>query len=112
MREGERQNIGVGSYGSTPDIIARMVVNITESIPRPRLSSWRRFRRSTLTALKESIIDVMIVAPPVDFEAKGWGFNIISRAGDIFRFPYNGLAAGMKKLAERPDEVRRVLARC
>ena len=37
------------------------------------------------------------------------GFNIISRAGDIFRFPYNGLAAGMKKLAERPDEVRRVL---
>ena len=39
----------------------------------------------------------------VDFEAKRMGFNIISRAGDIFRFPYNGLAAGMKKLAERPE---------
>ncbi len=51
----------------------------------------------------------MIVAPSVDFEAKRVGFNIIIRAGDIFRFPYNGLATGMKKLAERPDEVKRVL---
>ena len=70
--------IGVGSYGSTPDIIARMV-------------------------------DAIIVAPPVDFEGKKMGFNILSRAGDILRFPYNGLGTSVEKLTERPDAVKRVI---
>ena len=33
----------------------------------------------------------------------------MSRAGDILRFPYNGLAASIKKLQDRPDEVKRVI---
>lgn len=37
------------------------------------------------------------------------GFKIISRAGDIFRFPYNGLGTSMRKIDENPDEVKRVL---
>ena len=37
------------------------------------------------------------------------GFNILSRAGKILRFPYNGLGASMRKLAEKPDEVKRVI---
>jgi NitT/TauT family transport system substrate-binding protein len=64
-----------------------------------------------LAALKEGVVDVIIVAPPVDFEGQKMGFNIISRAGDIFRFPYNGLATSVKKISENPDEVKRVLRR-
>ena len=37
------------------------------------------------------------------------GFNIVSRAGDIFRFPYNGLGTSVQKINEKPDEVKRVL---
>jgi ABC-type nitrate/sulfonate/bicarbonate transport system substrate-binding protein len=55
------------------------------------------------------VVDVIIVAPPVDFEGQKMGFNIISRAGDIFRFPYNGLGTSAKKITESPDEVKRVL---
>lgn len=62
-----------------------------------------------LAALKEGVVDVIIVAPPVDFEGQKRGFNIIIRAGDVFRFPYNGLGTSMKKLSENPGEVKRVL---
>ncbi len=110
VKDVKGKTIGVGSYGSTPDIIARMVVKHYGIDPDTEIKLLALGSDGArLTALKEGVIDVMIVAPPVDFEAKRMGFNIISRAGDIFRFPYNGLATGMKKLTERPDEVKRVL---
>jgi NitT/TauT family transport system substrate-binding protein len=110
VRDVKGKTIGVGSYGSTPDIIARMVVRHHGIDPDGEIKLLALGSDAArLTALKEGVIDVMIVAPPVDFEAKRMGFNIISRAGEIFRFPYNGLATGIKKLSERPDEVKRVL---
>lgn len=110
VREVKGKTIGVGSYGSTPDIIARMVVKHHGIDPETEIKLLALGSDAArLTALKEGVIDAMIVAPPVDFEAKRMGFNIISRTGDIFRFPYNGMATGMRKLAERPDEVKRLL---
>jgi len=110
VRDVKGKTIGVGSYGSTPDIIARMVVKHHGVDPETEIKLLALGSDAArLTALREGVIDAMIVAPPVDFEAKRMGFNIISRAGDIFRFPYNGLATGIKKLSERPDEVKRVL---
>jgi NitT/TauT family transport system substrate-binding protein len=110
VKEVKGKTIGVGSYGSTPDIIARLVVKHYGIDPESEIKLLALGSDAArLSALKEGVIDVMIVAPPVDFEAKKLGYNIISRAGDILRFPYNGLATGMKKLSERPDEVKRIL---
>ena len=55
------------------------------------------------------MVDVIIVAPPVDFEGQKLGFNIISRNVEVFRFPYNGLGTSIRKLTESPAEVKRVL---
>src|SRR5262245_35185712 len=102
--------IGVGSYGSTPDIIARMVVKHYGIDPENEIKILALGSDSArLIALKEGVVDVIIVAPPVDFEAKKMGFPILSRAGDIMRFPYNGLGTSIKKLQDRPDEVKRVI---
>jgi NitT/TauT family transport system substrate-binding protein len=102
--------IGVGSYGSTPDIIARMVVKHYGMDPESEIKMLALGSDSArLTALKEGVVDAIVVAPPVDFEGKKMGFNILSRAGDILRFPYNGLGTSMKKLSEKPGEVKRVI---
>jgi NitT/TauT family transport system substrate-binding protein len=104
------RTIGVGSYGSTPDIVARMVVKHFGLDPESDIKVLALGSDGArLAALKEGVVDVIIVAPPVDFEGKKMGFNIVSRAGDIFRFPYNGLGTSVKKITENPDEVKRVL---
>ena len=104
------KTIGVGSYGSTPDIIARMVVKHYGVDPETEIKMLALGSDSArLTALKEGVVDAIIVAPPVDFEGKKMGFNILSRAGDILRFPYNGLATSVEKITERPDGVKRVI---
>jgi len=95
------RTIAVGSYGSTPDIVARMVVKHFGLDPEADIKVLALGSDGArLAALKEGVVDVIIVAPPVDFEGQKMGFNIISRAGDIFRFPYNGLATSVKKSAK------------
>jgi NitT/TauT family transport system substrate-binding protein len=102
--------LAVGSYGSTPELVARMVVKHAGLDPDADIRVLALGSDAArLAALKEGIVDVIIVAPPVDFEAQKMGFNIISRAGDLFRFPYNGLGTSVKKITESPDEVKRVL---
>ena len=110
VKELKGKTIGVGSYGSTPEIIARMVVKHYGIDPESEIKMLALGSDAArLSALKEGVVEAIMVAPPVDFEAKKMGFNILSRAGDILRFPYNGLAANIKKLQDRPDEVKRVI---
>ena len=110
VKELRGKTIGVGSYGSTPDIIARMVVKHYGVDPETEIKMLALGSDSArLTALKEGVVDAIIVAPPVDFEGKNMGFNILSRAGDILRFPYNGLGTSVEKITERPDGVKRVI---
>jgi ABC-type nitrate/sulfonate/bicarbonate transport system substrate-binding protein len=110
VKELKGKTIGVGSYGSTPDIIARMAVKHYGVDPETEIKMLALGSDSArLTALKEGVVDAIIVAPPVDFEGKNMGFNILSRAGDILRFPYNGLGTSVEKITERPDGVKRVI---
>lgn len=110
VKELKGKTIGVGSYGSTPDIIARLVVKHYGVDPETEIKMLALGSDSArLTALKEGVVDAIIVAPPVDFEGKKMGFNILSHAGDILRFPYNGLGTSVEKITERPDGVKRVI---
>jgi NitT/TauT family transport system substrate-binding protein len=104
------RTIGVGSYGSTPDIVARMIVKHFGIDPDTEIKVLALGSDAArLAALKEGVVDGIVVAPPVDFEGQKMGFNILSRAGEIFRFPYNGLGTSVRKIGENPDELKRVL---
>jgi len=104
------RTIGVGSYGSTPDIVARMIVKHFGIDPDTEIKVLALGSDAArLAALKEGVVDGIVVAPPVDFEGQKIGFNILSRAGEIFRFPYNGLGTSVRKIGENPDELKKVL---
>jgi NitT/TauT family transport system substrate-binding protein len=59
--------------------------------------------------LTQGLIDATILAPPLDSEAKKKGFNILAKAEDILVFPETGLVAGVKKIQDKPDEIKRVI---
>jgi len=60
-------------------------------------------------ALTQGLVDATILGPPLDFEAKKQGYNILVRANDVLVFPETGLVTGMKKIQEKPDEIKRVI---
>jgi ABC-type nitrate/sulfonate/bicarbonate transport system substrate-binding protein len=59
--------------------------------------------------LTQGLIDAAVLAPPLDSEAKKKGFNILARADEILVFPETGLVAGVKKIQEKPDEIKHVI---
>ena len=59
--------------------------------------------------LIQGLIDAAVLAPPLDSEAQKKGFNILARADEILVFPETGLVAGVKKIQEKPDEIKRVI---
>ena len=60
-------------------------------------------------ALSQGLVEAAVLGPPLDFEARRQGMNILARANDIFVFPETGLVTSVKKLQDKPDEVKRVI---
>jgi NitT/TauT family transport system substrate-binding protein len=104
------KTMGVGSYGASDDISARMMVRHYGVDPDKQMKIVALGSdRARFAALKEGIVDVTVVAPPVDSEGRKAGFNILARAYEIFTFPFVGLGTSVKKITERPDEVKRTI---
>ena len=73
-----------------------------ESIPTTALDA-------RLTALKQRVVDVVVISPPADTQMEKQGYKILARAYELFSFPYLGLGTHTRKIKDRPDEIRRVI---
>ncbi len=110
VKELKGKTLGVSSYGAMPDVSARMVlkhfgIEAEKEIKVLALGS----DSARIAALKEGVVDVIVIAPPSDSEMRKIGFNVLARVDEIFKFPYIGLGANLRKIKERRDEVKRTL---
>ena len=60
-------------------------------------------------ALTQGLVEAAVLGPPLDFEARKQGYNILARADEVMVLPETGLVAGLKKINDRPDEIKRVI---
>ena len=60
-------------------------------------------------ALTQGLVEAAILGPPLDFEARKQGFNMLSRADEVMVLPETGLVTGVKKIHDKPDEIKRVI---
>ena len=101
---------GIGSYGTNVELVTRRVVKHFGLDPERDIRVLALGPSpARLIALQQGIVDAVVVAPPDDLKGKKLGFNVLVKTDEIVRFPYNGLGSSVKKLEQRPDEVKRVL---
>ena len=104
------KTIGIGVFGSSNDVVARLMLERSGINPDKEVklvafgSDTARF-----AALKEGLVDAAIIAPPADSQARKIGLNVLARANDFFKFPHIGLGASNKKIKEKPQEVAQVI---
>jgi ABC-type nitrate/sulfonate/bicarbonate transport system substrate-binding protein len=104
------KTLGISSFGATPDVAARMMIKQAGIDPEKEIKVLALGSDAArLTALKQRIVDVVVISPPADTQMEKQGFKILARAYELFSFPYLGLGTHVKKIKERPDEIRRVL---
>ena len=105
------KTVGIGAPpGSSPDIIARLALrhlglNAEKDLKFVFLNSHER----TFLALEQGLFAVGLIPPPFDYQGKKLGLNSLVRADEFFTYPEDGIIASLKKIKEKPDEIKRVI---
>jgi ABC-type nitrate/sulfonate/bicarbonate transport system substrate-binding protein len=110
LKDLKGKTLGISSFGATPDVAARMMIkqagiDADKEIKIIALGS----DAARLTALKQRVVDVVVISPPADTQMEKQGYRILARAYELFSFPYLGLGTHTRKIKDKPDEIRRVI---
>jgi NitT/TauT family transport system substrate-binding protein len=109
IRDLKGKILAVSTYGATSDVAARMMMKQGGIDPEKELKIIPLGgERSRYAALKEGIVDVAVLSPPTDTEAQRSGLRVLSRFFEHFKLPFTGVGTNLKKLKEKPDEVKRI----
>ena len=110
LKELKGKTLGISSFGATPDVGARMMLKQAGVDPEKDIKVLALGSDAArLTALKQRVVDVIVISPPADSQMEKQGYQILARAHELFSFPYLGLGTHTRKLKERPDEIRKAI---
>jgi NitT/TauT family transport system substrate-binding protein len=110
LKDLKGKTLGISSFGATPDVAARMMIKQAGIDPEKEIKVLALGSDAArLTALRQKIVDVVVVSPPADTQMEKQGYKILARAYELFSFPYLGLGTHTRKIKEKPDEIRRVI---
>ena len=110
IRDLKGKTLAVSTYGATSDVAARMMMKHGGVDPEKELKIIQLgAERGRYAALKEGIVDVAVLSPPTDTDAQRNGFRVLSRFHELFKLPFTGIGTNLKKLKEKPDEVKRMV---
>lgn len=110
LRDLKGKTLAVSNYGATSDVAARMMMKHGGVDPEKELKIIQLgAERGRYAALKEGIVEVAVLSPPTDTDAQRNGFRVLSRFYELYKMPFTGIGTNLKKLKERPDEVKRMV---
>ena len=102
--------IGLNTSGGALESMGRLIfrhfgVDADKEIKfLPLGTNERRF-----SAMKQGLTAGTLGSPPLDFLGKKMGFVVLVRAHELFSYPTSGVVASVKKIKEKPDEIKRVI---
>src|SRR5438128_954587 len=110
VKELKGKTIGIGNFGGTDEVVARMICKHFGIDPDKDVKMVAVGPdRARLAALKENLVAASVIAPPADALGKEMGFSILVRGYDVFSFPFIGVSTTIKRIKERPLEVKKVI---
>src|SRR6266511_1148984 len=110
IRDLKGKTLAVSNHGATSDVAARMMMKQGGVDPEKELKIIQLgAERGRYAALREGIVDVAVLSPPTDTDAQRQGYRILSRFHEHFKLPFTGVGTNLRKLKEKPDEVKRMV---
>lgn len=105
------KNIAVGTVGDTQDTLITMLIEREGLTARDvtRVAMPSRGTTATILALKAGAVHAATVNGDEALLAEKEGLNMLAFIGDLFPYPFQGFLTTDKKIAERPDEIKRWL---
>ena len=102
--------IGVQSFGGALNVQINMILRHFGLDPERDVKFIvTRDVTSRLAAMKQGLTAATAGAPPSDHLGMKMGFVVLAKAHELFNYPNSGLVTTMKKIKERPDEIKKVI---
>lgn len=102
--------IGLNTSGGALESMGRLIFRHFGLDPDKEIkflplgTNERRF-----SAMKQGLTAGTLGSPPLDFLGKKMGFVVLTRAHELFSYPTSGVVASVKKIKEKPEEIKRVI---
>ena len=110
LKDLKGKTLGISSFGATPDVGARLMLKQAGIDPEKDIKVLALGSDAArLSALKQRVVDVVVISPPADAQMEKQGYRILARAYELFSFPYLGLGTHLRKIKERPGDIRRTI---
>jgi NitT/TauT family transport system substrate-binding protein len=110
LKDLKGKTLGISSFGATPNVGARMMIKQAGIDPDKEIKVLALGSDAArITALKQRVVDLIVISPPADAQMEKQGYRILARAYELFSFPYLGLGTHTRKIKEKPEEIRRVI---
>ena len=110
VRELKGKTIGVNTYGSPIEVIGRLIVKHFGMDPDNEVKFLATgVIESRFAAMSQGLTAATLRSAPIDFLGKKQGFVILASAHELFSYPASGLTTSVKKIKEKPEEVKRVI---
>jgi ABC-type nitrate/sulfonate/bicarbonate transport system substrate-binding protein len=104
------KTLGVAEIGQGPDVIGRLILKHAGLDPERDTKFIRAgAAEGRLAAMNQGLIAATILPVPWDVHAKRMGFHVLARAYDLFSYPEVGLVVSVRKIREKPDEIKRII---
>lgn len=105
------KTVGVNAIGTGLDIATRMMLKHFGLDPEREVKIIRAGGTTDgrIAAMQQGLIAATAVGIPGDLQAKKMGFNVLAKAHELFSYPESGLWVTVKKMKEKPDEIKRLI---
>jgi ABC-type nitrate/sulfonate/bicarbonate transport system substrate-binding protein len=110
VQELRGKTIGVNVFGGAQETIAKLIFKHFGLDPDKEIKFLvPGGTEARFASMKQGLTAATLGSPPLDFLGKKIGFVVLARSQELFSWPISGLAASVKKIKERPDEIKRVI---
>jgi ABC-type nitrate/sulfonate/bicarbonate transport system substrate-binding protein len=110
LQELKGKTLGVAEIGQGPDVIGRMILKQSGLDPDKDMKFIRAGgSEGRLAAMNQGLISATVLPVPWDVHAKKMGFHVLAKAYELISYPEVGLVVTLRKIKERPDEIKRVI---
>ena len=111
VQELKGKTIGINTLGGALEVQARLIFKHFGLDPDKEIKflASGQTTDARFAAMQQGLTAATVGSPPSDFFGKKMGFVVLATAHELFSYPSSGLVASVKKIKERPDEVKRVI---
>ncbi len=110
VQELRGKTIGINTYGSPLEVVGRLIFKHFGIDPDKEVKFVATgLFEARIASMNQGLTAATLGSTPLDFLGMKKGFVVLARALELFSYPASGLVATVKKIKERPDEVKRVI---